>query len=148
MRSNAPLEVEQYPFQFELQTRFSDLDLQGHINNVQIANIYQEGRVQFHREAFRELRKSSDEHRHLRTVLANINIAYLHETFYPRPLILGVGVGRIGNSSYTLTCGLFQGGQCKGTSEAVLVFVSQGKSTAMPEATRTALSQYLIASKN
>ena len=63
-----------YPFQIEVATRFQDLDTLKHINNVAIAGLYEESRLQFHREAFREFRKQQTEKGRYRTVLADVHI--------------------------------------------------------------------------
>lgn len=135
-----------FPFSVELATRFDDLDTQGHVNNVAIANLYQESRVQFHRETFRPLRQSRDLDRdpELATVLADVHIAYRLETHYPYPVTLGCGVSRLGNSSYTISTAMFQKDACVGTCEAVLVFVKQGRPHPIPDKIRTILSDYLL----
>ncbi len=64
-----------FPISIELATRFDDMDLQGHINNVAIANLYQESRLQFHRKLFEEVRKGLSRQDKVSTVLADIHIA-------------------------------------------------------------------------
>jgi acyl-CoA thioester hydrolase len=136
--------LSSYPYQFEIHTRYDDLDTQKHVNNVAIANLHQEARVQFHREAFRSFREKYGKTVLYRTVLANIQITYLRETHYPYPVVAGVGIERVGNSSYTIGVSMYQHGECVGTSQSVLVFVKDGHGTPMPEQIREPLTASLI----
>lgn len=137
-------DLANYPFVIEVPTRFQDLDTLKHINNVAIAGLYEESRLQFHRETFREYRRSLKEKSKLRTVLADIHINYLREAHYPYPITIGVGVGRIGNSSYTLHCAMFQKDECIGLSEAVIVFAQPGKPEPIPETVKTILQDNVV----
>ncbi|MGH1470279.1 MAG: acyl-CoA thioesterase [Cellvibrionaceae bacterium] len=136
--------LSNYPFQFEIHTRYDDLDTQKHVNNVAVANLHQEARVQFHREAFREFRQKHGKTVLFRTVLANIEITYLRETHYPYPVVAGVGIERVGNSSYSIGVSMYQNDECVGTSKAVLVFVKDGHGIQMPEEIRETLNLNLI----
>lgn len=136
----ARLSLETYPFTVDVPTRFADLDPLRHLNNVRLAEIYEEGRVRLHMamavEAARE--KGS------RTVIAQLTVRYLAEGFYPAVLQAGGGVSRIGGSSYEIAQGLFQDGRCIGTCDTVLVYTREGRSTPLPEALRARLTDYLL----
>lgn len=136
--------LSSYPYQFEIYTRYDDLDTQKHVNNVAVANLHQESRVQFHREAFREFRKKHGKTVLFRTVLANIEVTYLRETHYPYPVVAGVGIERVGTSSYAIGVSMYQNDECVSTSKAVLVFVKDGEGVPMPEEIRETLNQCLI----
>ena len=140
--------LENYPFQIDIPTRFQDLDTLKHINNVAIAGLYEESRLQFHREVFRELRKSLKNKDQYRTVLADIHINYLQEAHYPYHITVGVGVGHVGNTSYSLHGCMFQKGICIGLSEAVIVFSQPGKTMPIPDSVRTVLKQNLVKGGN
>ena len=50
MKSNAARRIlGNYPVTVEILTRYSDIDPQHHINNVAVAQFYQESRLGFHR---------------------------------------------------------------------------------------------------
>ncbi|MGI1677949.1 MAG: hypothetical protein K6L75_04405 [Cellvibrionaceae bacterium] len=136
--------LSDYPFQFEIHTRYDDLDTQKHVNNVAVANLHQEARIKLHREVFREFREKHGKTVLFRTVLANMEITYLRETHYPHPVVAGVGIERVGNSSYTIGVSMYQDDKCVGTSKAVLVFVKDGHGITMPEEIRETLHQSLI----
>ena len=73
-----------YPNTLDVPARFSDLDPLNHLNNVAIGNFYEEGRVNFNREAFASLR----DRRRIRILMVNVSITYLREGKYPMyPLV-------------------------------------------------------------
>ncbi|GAB1257400.1 thioesterase family protein [Aurantivibrio plasticivorans] len=144
MSSNSQHSLDFYPFKVELPIRYEDLDTQGHVNNVSIAGLYQESRVQCHREIFRDLRKQPWNGPVLSKVLAEMRISYLREVHFPHAVTIGVGISRIGNSSYTMSSAMFQLGSCVGTSDATLVYVSEGKAYPIPTDARSILDQYAI----
>jgi acyl-CoA thioester hydrolase len=64
---------------------------------------------------------------------------------YPGTLDIGVGVLRIGNSSYTYGMAMFQEGLCVSVSEAVLVFADASGPARLPDEYRRRLDGWLIA---
>jgi acyl-CoA thioester hydrolase len=133
--------LESYPFVAEVPTRFGDVDPLQHLNNVAIAGIYEEARVQLHRridtDAVRE--KAG------RTVIAQVTLRYLAEGFYPAVLQVAGGILRVGGSSYEIGQALFQDGRCIGLAETVLVHTRERKSHPMADEHRAALRGFLIA---
>lgn len=145
-KSNNPqrLLLDNYPFQITIPTRFSDLDTLRHVNNVAIASLYEESRVQFHREVFREFRNNAAAETPVRRALVDIHIQYLREVHFPQPVTIGVGISHIGNTSYTMASVLIQNGEAAGLSEAVMVFMDADKSSGMPTEARQALTEYCL----
>ena len=105
-----------YPLWHEIPTRFGDLDPLGHVNNVAVNQLYEESRVRFGQELQR--RCGSALHR---LVLASMTVHYIAETYYPDPVEAGIGVARIGRSSYALAQVLYQRGRCVGVADSTLV---------------------------
>ena len=135
------LMLETHPLTLAVPSRFQDLDTLGHINNVSIGAFYEEGRGGLHRQAFPvELRKAHS----MRMVIADVHISYLAEAFYPGDLIVGTGMLKIGNTSYTIGQGLFQNGRCVGVCETVLVNTDGTKPTPIPQEGRDSLRSLLI----
>lgn len=141
---NQALQFEDYPFSVELPTRFDDMDLLGHVNNVAIANLYQESRVMFHRKLFSWMRGAERRADGVGTVLADVHIRYQRETFYPKPVSITCCVSRLGNSSYTISSAMFQDGLCVGFCDAVLVYVKDGSSHPIPDEERKILADYQL----
>ncbi|MBC7984410.1 MAG: acyl-CoA thioesterase [Candidatus Obscuribacterales bacterium] len=113
------LDLASYPHRFDIVARFADIDPQWHLNNVKIAEYYQEGRVSFHRALKQQF--DIERGRGSRTLVAHQSMDYLSEIAYPGSVNVGVGVLRIGTTSYTLGLALQQNNRCVGLATAVLV---------------------------
>ncbi len=136
------LELATYPHTFEITTRFADVDPQWHLNNVRIAEYYQEGRVSFH--AAMKVEFNLERERGSRTLVAHQSIDYLGEVAYPGTVTIGVGIARVGSTSYTIALGMFQNGRCVGISDAVLVHATKEGPAPLPDRQREVLSLKLL----
>ncbi len=117
-----------YPFSTDIPTRWADLDLLGHINNVSMAGLFEEGRGQFNRtlDLFRGDRS-------IRWLIAGVDIAYLAEAHHPAPVTIASGIGRIGERSWSILSAAFQKDVCVATCETTLVYTDASGPTAFPE---------------
>ena len=106
-----------YPISLNVQTRFQDLDPNGHLNNVAFAALFEHGRVRLNRE----LRPMNDRPTGERTMVAAVTINYLREGSYPEDVVVTSGTGTIGTSSWTIEQAMFQNGQCIATCDTVVV---------------------------
>jgi acyl-CoA thioester hydrolase len=129
-----------YPYFRTVPARFGDMDEEGHLNNVALAGFYEEARVSFLRHHL----KSRDGHG-FRFVIANMSISYLAEAHYPGDYDIGVGVSRIGNTSFSLGAGLFLGEVCLGVMDTVQVVIMDDKPSAIPTHLLAALSRHELA---
>ncbi len=111
------LELAAYPVILENDTRFQDMDVNGHLNNVAFAALFENARVQLHRKA----RPWGERPENERTMVASVEINYLREGSFPAPVTIASGIGRVGNSSWTVIQAMFQKGQCIGTCDSVIV---------------------------
>jgi acyl-CoA thioester hydrolase len=126
----------------EIQTRFDDLDFQGHVNNVAIVAFLQEARAKFRNRGFTEM---VGEGRHL--VVGSLFVDYAAEMTYPEPVEIGTGVIEIGNSSVLLGQVARQKGRIVAFAEATLIYVENKVPTRFPERTRAFLEQTRIAAE-
>lgn len=110
------LAVDIYPFTTTIQTRYRDLDIMGHVNNVAMAAIFETARVQFHRQLGRHPHDSG-----VRWLIAAVSLNYIQESHYPCDVLVGCGVGRIGNTSWEVCSAAFQNGECVATCDTVVV---------------------------
>jgi acyl-CoA thioester hydrolase len=134
--------LEIYPHRLELQARFADIDPQWHLNNVRIAEFYQEGRVSFN-HALRMEYDIEREPGH-RTLVARQSIDYLAEAEWPGGIIVAAGISRIGGASFSMALALFQKGKCVGISDATLVFATKTGPTRLPDRLREVLANKLL----
>lgn len=111
------LNLAAYPIILECGTRFQDMDINGHLNNVAFASLFENARVQLHRKARPWGARPDNE----RTMVASVEINYLREGNFPAPVTIGSGIGRIGNSSWLVVQAMFQNGQCIATCDSVIV---------------------------
>ncbi len=107
-----------YPASQTLETRFGDMDVNGHLNNVAFARLFEETRVRFNRAgpaapAVGEKRSSF--------VVAHVAIDYLAEGNYPATVVVGYAINRLGSSSFTVAMAAFQDGVCIALCDSVLV---------------------------
>ena len=132
--------IETYPFATELDTRFGDMDVQRHLNNVALAGLYEEARVRFVSSLVR-IHSRPDRQR---PVLAEATIRYLAEGRYPGRLVGAAGVLRVCRTSYVIGQAMFQGEACIGTADIVIVWTAAGRPAPIPDDLRTALLGALI----
>ena len=129
--------VAAYPWSTELQTRFGDMDFNAHLNNVAVAQLYEEGRVRFNWH----LRESRSIGRP-RFLVARVEIDYLGEARYPAPVTMTAAVIDTGRTSWRIGLGLFQGDACLGLCDTAMVFRGETGPAPIPDALRAALGDF------
>ncbi|WP_156256998.1 acyl-CoA thioesterase [Sandarakinorhabdus oryzae] len=107
-----------YPDSLTLETRFADMDVNGHLNNVAFARLFEETRVRFNRAG--PAAPAAGERRS-NFVVAHVAIDYLAEGNYPAPVTIGYAIAHIGNSSFTVAMAAFQEGACIALCDSILV---------------------------
>ena len=112
-----------YPVWVELQTRFQDMDINGHLNNVAFAALFESGRVLLNRD----VRPLDERPANERTMVAAVEINYLAEGNFPDPVQIATGIGRLGTSSWTIVQAMFQNGRCIATCDTVVVCRTDGQ---------------------
>ena len=117
------LNTASYPVCIELQTRFQDMDINGHLNNVAFAALFESGRVLLNRD----VRPLDERPANERTMVAAVEINYLAEGNFPDPVQIATGIGRLGTSSWTIVQAMFQNGGCIATCDTVVVCRTDGQ---------------------
>jgi acyl-CoA thioester hydrolase len=129
-----------YPWQLELAPRYGDMDANGHLNNVAIAQLFEETRVQFNWQSAQLFAGSRP-----RFLAAHVAIDYLAEGHYPGAVTMALAVNHIGNSSFRMAKAAFQGGTCIALCDSVLVFRSpEGGPATIPPALRERLEAHRL----
>lgn len=132
------LEPAAYPHSEPIQTRFQDMDVLGHINNVAMAAVFESGRVRFNRAL-----GLSGWAGH-RWLIARTEINFLDEAFFPADIAVATGIGDIGTRSWQLLAAAFQNGACVATCDAVIVMSASGGLTALPDDFRAGLEAHRV----
>ncbi len=130
-----------YPFTCHTETRFQDLDPLGHINNVAMAALFENGRVKFNRSLVcsRIERLAGD-----RWLVARVEINYLAESHFPGDMEISSGIGRIGNSSWDIYSAAFQDGKCVATCVTTLVINRKSGENGMTDVMRKELESSTV----
>lgn len=102
--------------------RIRDLDMQAHVNNSVIAAYLEEGRYRLLNFG---LRKAVPAGAVGGFVVAEQTIRYLREITETGELTVGTRVDRIGNSSFVMGQGIFQGDQCMVTAWLTMVHINR-----------------------
>jgi len=136
------LDPSYYPARVAILARYADVDPLWHINNVALAQYFEEARVASIKLMFGDVRMPTPAGE--RVLLAHQSVDYLQEAGYPGTLEAGVGVLRIGNTSWTLRMGMFQSGRCVSISDAVLVYADANGPARLPDHYRDRLEAWLL----
>ncbi|GAA4552100.1 thioesterase family protein [Pseudonocardia xishanensis] len=105
---------ENYPFRYDVRTRFGDIDTNRHVNNVTLAGWYLDGLAELHTDVLGYpvggpldgLAPSS------------LTVEYLAEVRYPGIYQLRVGVRELADGAVAYEAGLFDGHTCVGLADA------------------------------
>ncbi len=107
--------------------RFRDLDLLGHVNNVNLAGWLEDGRVSLELP----IQPLSSDYRGPVIVLVDAHIQYLDETRLGDEVKVGTRVQRIGGASVVIGQAVFASGRCVAIAEFVEVLI--GNESRKPE---------------
>lgn len=135
----ARLDPDNYPYATSVETRFQDLDPLGHINNVAMAALFENGRVRFNRELLVERKRRVAGERWL---IARVEINYLAEGHFPDPITVTSGIGRLGTASWVIVSAAFQNGKCVGLCDTTIVRTNAEGSAPIGDAFRAELEGY------
>ncbi len=129
-----------YPIGCAIQSRYTDEDRLGHINNIAIATYYDEARMRFSSGLFAEIGREQV----TRIVTADSRVTYLAEAFYGDELEVRTGILRIGSASYDIGQALFVGESCIGLCTTTFVQATAQGSSPLSPAMRRALEAVSI----
>lgn len=129
-----------YPWFCEIQTRYHDEDLLGHVNNIAQAAYFDEARSRF----MRRLMTTAEPFERTRIVTADSRVSYLAEVFHPDMIEIGTGILRIGSASFGLGQAMFQKGRCVCLCETIFVQADANGSSPIDPRLRAALEQFIL----
>ena len=130
-----------YPFVHSTETRFADLDMLGHINNVAMAGLFEHGRGLFTHSL--GLPNFAKDHRWL---IVRVEINYLAESYFPEHVQIASGIYRVGTSSWEVASAAFQGGKCVATCSTTTVLTGKSGASPISEGLREALERLRVKS--
>lgn len=135
--------LESYPMHLVIETQFGDMDVHGHINNLVIGRFFESARARFQIAVYAG-KKLFQRDADYAMLLVENNIRFLAECNFPDPVVVGTGLGHIGNSSYEFQHALFQNDKCVALCEAVMVCAQHGKPVPVPDDVRSRMQLQLV----
>lgn len=127
MPAPAPRPLSDYPQTTFDKLRYNDTDRQGHVNNAVFATLLETGRVEFLYAPDGALHDTG-----CAFVIAGLSLNFLKEITWPGRVDIGTGVTDIGRSSFTLSQGLYQNGQCVATAQTTIVQMNESTRRSHP----------------
>ena len=102
MKSIQDLVLIDFYFQYDIQTRFRDLDAFNHINNAVFLTYFEDARKSFFDRWSINLEERS-------LIVASIKIDYVRQLQHPSKLTVGQKISRLGTKSFDILSILFCG---------------------------------------
>lgn len=127
MPAPIPRPLTDYPQTTFDKLRYNDTDRQGHVNNAVFATLLETGRVEFLYAPDGALHTPG-----CAFVIAGLTLSFLKEINWPGRVDIGTGVTDIGRSSFTLSQGLYQNGQCVAMAQTTIVQMNESSRRSHP----------------
>ncbi len=129
-----------YPWVQAMETRFADMDVNRHLNNVAFSRFFEETRIRFNGNLF----AGDAGGVRPRYLVAHVAIDYLGEGSYPEPVTMAYAIGAIGRTSFRSQKAMFQNDRCIALCDTVLVHRDDDGPAPLPEALRTRLEAFRL----
>lgn len=137
------LEPSSFPVLIEHAARYSDLDPSRRIGRDALVRWFEDARVAVELGAF-GADLTSRTRSQIRLLLASIRVDVLAPLRVAGRYRIGLGVTRIGTSSFTYSYAVFVGDECVATGGSVSVHVTDSGPTPLPDAVREALTKLAV----
>lgn len=125
----------------DIQIRFSDVDVLGHVNNTIYLAFYDTGKAHF----FSSLLNRAIDWKHVETVIANVDCAFVAPIFYGEEIEVVTRCESVSEKSFRLLQMLVRktDGQIKSACETIMVSfdAAENKAVPLPEIWREALTR-------
>jgi acyl-CoA thioesterase FadM len=133
-----------FPVTVERHARYSDLDPTRRLGRDALLRWFEDARVAVERDAF-ESDFLTREHWQVKRLLAAVRVDVLAPLKVAgHPYAVGLGVTRIGGSSFSYGYGVYDGGELVATGASTSVHVDENGSAPLPDAVRTELERLRI----
>ncbi len=131
-----------YPVTGRVTTRYGDVDANGHVNNLALESAHENARAELNQVTFPGVYQPAV--RSVRLVTANNAVHFLAEVFWPATIETGLGIGRLGRTSFTVSTALFVADRCVSVCDTVLVVLDDYGPAPIPEEARDRMSSLLL----
>lgn len=123
-----------------IRPRFSETDALGHINNTAVAVWFEAGRVEYIDDLLANIHGGAPS-----WVMATQTLDYVAENFFGSDVRVDVAITRVGNSSFSVACRMYQNDKLTVKASSVLVYIDgqSRKSSPLPDDMRALLESEL-----
>lgn len=132
-----------YPVLRDVAPRYSDLGPDGEISTTGLARWFEDIRVAVELPAFRRLIEDG-EFGPFRVLLAAQHVDRLAPMRWDGKYRIGVGIRRVGGSSFTYGYGVFGDDRCVALGDTVTVFATEAGPAHLPDAPRSDLAGLVL----
>ncbi|MGM9863661.1 MAG: acyl-CoA thioesterase [Lepagella sp.] len=87
-----------YHARAEVQIRFNDIDILGHLNNVQYFSLFDTAKAQY----LQQVMRGDIDWRRVETVIANIDCDFIASAYYGEPIEIYTRCIKLGKRAFTL----------------------------------------------
>ncbi|HEY4535651.1 MAG TPA: thioesterase family protein [Enteractinococcus sp.] len=112
-------DIRQIATAIELAIRWSDQDINGHVNNARILTLMEEARVR----AFQQWTSTTPDGKGYRRVVRALNTTFDREVHYGQDTTVWVWIPKIGKTSYVVGHLMVQDGQPCAYTEVTIVVI-------------------------
>ena len=99
---NELLTRDDFPFYFEIKTRWRDLDAFGHVNNATFATYVEDARISmFKRWNLSQISGSRS------VIAASLKLDFKQQLSHPSEIIVGQRISRIGTTSFDIQAAIY-----------------------------------------
>lgn len=120
---------EDFAHHFRIETRWSDADMLGHINNANFFTFDESARLDYFGGMFGADPKFWKDYG---LILASIGCDFLSQLHHPASLDVGFRISKIGRSSMQTVGGIFHGDKLVAVTRGVVVWFSYVNQTPLP----------------
>ena len=92
--------IDNYPFHYEIKTRWKDMDSFGHVNNANYVTYIEDARIIFFKRCGINTHEKS-------LIVASMKIDYLNQLQHPNHLLIGQKISRLGSKSFDIESVVF-----------------------------------------
>ncbi|MDL5158207.1 acyl-ACP thioesterase domain-containing protein [Actinomycetospora termitidis] len=132
-----------YPVLRDVSPRYSDLGPDGRISAIGLTRWFEDARVGVELPAFRRLVEDG-EFGAFRVLLAGQGVERLDAMPFDGKYRIGLGVRRVGGSSFTYGYGVFCDDRCVALGDTVTVFATEAGPAHLPDALRSDLAGLVL----
>lgn len=131
--------MQDFRFKVPIAVRFGDIDAMGHVNNALFATYFEVGRAEYFRQVL-----GVRSFREIDFIMARIEIDFLRPVFLYQEVNLGLGVSRIGSTSFDFEYLLLASGEKAAAGRSIQVFFDyeKGEKKPVPERFKEAVAAF------